>query len=272
MSRKSPTRITPLLLAAWLAVGCAATPAVPSDTDRKTRATEARALFVERCKKSGEFIHRTAADVEGLYLLKIRTTSNHGDQFRMDDPYGSDSTGDRYIRSFLIGRHESGSLTSKPEEVATPGYRYVEAIDPADGKRYRYTGRIDQPWLRDKRYGEWVRDFVLDKVPAPDAPPRYGVTFDDISTREEREHWIAGSSLKVIDLQTNEVVAERIGYMMDPGQGEKGGGRSPWLWAADVACPSFFPKGKRPHSPGGSYQAGQTRNFVEKVLKPKGGT
>jgi hypothetical protein len=69
--------------------------------------------------------------------------------------------------------------------------------------------------------------FVLDKVPRSRPHPRYGVTYDDISTREERDYWIAGSSLKVIDLQTNEVMAERIGYMMDRGQGdtEEAGGR-----------------------------------------------
>ena len=135
--------------------------------------------------------------------------------------------------------------------------------------RYRYTGRIDQPWLRDKRYGEWVREFVLDKVPAPADPPRYGITYDDISTHEEREYWIAGSSLKVIDLKTNEVMAERIGYMMDPGQGDNGGGRSPWLHAADHACPDFhrFPD-PVVVVPGASAQIRQAQDFVEKVLKP----
>jgi hypothetical protein len=93
--------------------------------------------------------------------------------------------------------------------------------------------------------------------------PRYGVTYDDISTREERDYWIAGSSLKVIDLPTNEVMAERIGYMMDRGQGDRGGGRSPWLFAKNNACPQF------PAAPDGHVvQANQTRDFVVKTLKP----
>ena len=95
-------------------------------------------------------------------------------------------------------------------------------------------------------------------------PPRHGVTYDDISTREERDYWIAGSSLKVIDLKTNEVMAERIGYMMDRGQGNTSGGRAPWLLAADHACPAF------PAGPGGhTYQTDQTHDFVVKALKPK---
>jgi hypothetical protein len=90
------------------------------------------------------------------------------------------------------------------------------------------------------------------------------VTYDDISTREDREYWIAGGALKVIDLETNEVIAERIGYMMDRGQGDISGGRSPWPLAASHACPSF------PVAPGGQpFKAYQSRDFVEKVLHIK---
>jgi hypothetical protein len=158
-----------------------------------------------------------------------------------------------------------------------PGYRYVEAVDPMDGKRHRYTGSIkvvsranpDAPDVkrnlqRNPSYDLNNYGFVLDKVPAPGAPPRYGVTYDDISTREEREYWIAGSSLRVIDLKTNEVIAERVGYMMDRGQGNRSGGRSPWLLAADNACPRF-----PVFSRNNALQLEQTRNFVVSVLKPK---
>ncbi len=88
------------------------------------------------------------------------------------------------------------------------------------------------------------------------------MTFDDISTREDREYWIAGSSLKVIDLANNEVIAERIGYMVDWAQGSRAGGRSPWLFAADNACPRFSDRN------GSSAQSYQALDFVEQVLKP----
>jgi hypothetical protein len=228
----------------------------------RARHEKAEAMFQERCKKAGEFIYRTAEDVEGVFLLKIREKNDRYAQYKMDDPYGHDSTGEYYLKSFFYGRDKKGSfIVDGP--VASEGYRYVDAINQKDGQRYRYTGRIDQPWLRDKRYGEWVRDFVLDKTLAPDPTPRYGVTYDDISTREERDYWIAGSSLKVIDLETSEVMAERIGYMMDRGQGNKSGGRAPWLMAARTACPRFSV------DPGGqTHQIDQTRKFVEKVLHP----
>ncbi len=233
--------------------------------DPKERLAKAEAMFQERCKKAGKFIYRTAENVEGIFLLKVRPKNedlDFNDQYRLNDPYGHDADDEDFIKFFLSNAVEK---PSRPPSSWKPylGYRYVDAVDPKDGKRYRYTGRIDQPWLRDKRYGEWVREFVLDRVPAPDPAPRYGVTFDDISTTEERDYWIAGSSLKVIDLQTNQVMAERIGYMIDFGQGNESGGRSPWLLALNYACPAF------PKDGGGRANTDvQTKKFVVQVLIP----
>jgi hypothetical protein len=244
------------------------------------RFAKAKAMFDERCKTAGEKIYRTVENVDGIYLLKIRTTTNHGDQFRLDDPYGHDSTDDEYLKNFIRGYYHQRYPPS-PGALRI-GYSYVEAISAKDGLRYRYTGGKRATGRRDPNSPtvkvELARDpnadlniygFVLDRALATGKPPRYGVTFDDISTREEREHWIAGSSLKIIDLETNEVIAERIGYMVDWAQGSGAGGRSPWLFAADNACPSFrrYPQSSS-SQPAFSSQPGQTLTFVEKALKP----
>ena len=248
----------------------------PTAEEQRVRLQRAEAMFAERCKTAGETIRRTVDNVEGIYLLKLRPEKlNRGDQFAMDDPYGSDTGGDGYIKNFLFGRNEKGSIAH--EHLVSNGYRHVEAIDSKDGKRYRYTGAIksvgkkdvNAPNVqinlkRDPNYDLNIYAFVLDKVPGPGAAPRYGVTYDDISTREEREYWIAGSSLKVIDLKTKEVIAERIGYMMDRGQGNDSGDRAPWLLATYNACPAF------PMAPGNHpVQIQQTRKFVESVLHIK---
>ncbi len=252
-----------------------ATQADAQKTPAQERLAKAEALFKERCKAAGEKVYRTAENVEGIFLMKLRLTSNYEKQFEMDDPYGHDSTGNEYFNSFLVGRNQNGSLTRR-EDAVRQGYRYVEALNPQDGKRYRYTGGmkvvgkkdvnakgVQMAMERNPNYDLNIYAFVLDKTPATGPQPHYGVTYDDISSREDRDYWIAGSSLKVIDLNTNEVMAERIGYMMDRGQGSNAGGRSPWLLAARYACPEFPIDGSRQ-----SYQVGQTRNFVEKVLKP----
>ena len=263
------TKLLALLLSAGLLGACGSGPRVAQPSERQAKAM---AMWQERCKTAGEKIYRTVEGVEGIFLMKLRTTTNFGDQFKLDDPYGHDSTDKEYILNFLRGyyhqRNEPVILGSPPRT----GYAYVEAIDPKDGRRYRYTGRIEEPWRTNKAYLEGYKRFVMDKTPASGSPPRYGVTYDDISTHEEREYWIAGSSLKVVDLQTKEVIAERIGYMVDWAQGSRAGGRSPWLFAADNACPGFqwnpnFPV-TRSNGGGSSQQPGQTITFIEKVLKP----
>ena len=274
------------LLFSLLLAGCAG----PSSGEKaqqeaaQARLSKAEAMFQERCKTAGEFIYRTADNVEGVFLLKLRPDKiNFGDQYKMDGPYGRDLRNEGYIQTFARG-FETRQAQFAPGSPNRYGYLYVDAIDPKDGKRYRYTGRMKVVGQQDPmahniklameknpNYDLNIYDFGLDKAPAPDPAPRYGVTYDDISTREERDYWIAGSSLKIIDLKTNEVMAERIGYMMDRGQGSKAGGRSPWLFAADHACPGFQRNPNYPIQPGhgASAQQIQTEDFVEKILKPK---
>ncbi len=249
----------------------------------KERQRIAAEMFRERCKKAGVFIHRTVENVEGVFLMKIRPKGvNYGNQYELNDPYGSDLMGGGgYILSFLKGYFQATTTQGPnrpPDAPADPiGYAYAEAIDPKDNVRYRYTGsvkavrkkKIDAPNVqlelkRNPDYDLNIYEYLLERIPSKDARPRYGVTYDDISTREERDYWIAGSSLKVIDLQTNEVIAERIGYMVDWAQGISLGGRSPWLLAADNACPEFAAR----H--GATSQMFQTIRFVNKSLKPKG--
>lgn len=232
------------------------------------KSSQAEALFRQHCSTAGETIKRTVKDVGGVFLLKGRPEEmNFSDQFAMDDPYGNDLGGEAYISSFLKAKHElRRRYASRLKEPPLPdpneliGYDYVDMADPQSGARLRFTTYVEQPGKTDSKFSLDFLRVVLQKSPAPLAKLRYGVTYDDISTPEDRNFWIAGSSLKVIDLETNEVIAERIGYMIDRGQGATAGGRSPWLLAAGTACPSF--PGKH------SNQANQTARFVEKVLLP----
>lgn len=270
---KTPTstrtmKLVTLLLSLSLLGACTSGPQAAQPNERQVKAM---AMWQERCKTAGEKIYKTVDNVEGVYLMKLRPKgTNFGDQFKVDDPYGRDLDSDGYIETFVRDSYaKMRSPNPNPDWPPRLGYFYVEAQDPKDGQRYRYTGRVEEPWQTNKSYLKGYTRFVLDKVPAHGSLPRYGVTYDDISTREEREYWIAGSSLKVIDLQTNEVIAERIGYMVDWAQGSQAGGRSPWLFAADNACPSFQ-RFKNPvvQNRGASNQSWQTLDFVEKVLKP----
>jgi hypothetical protein len=257
------------LVSAFLAVNLLGCPASAQKHESTDRQKVAMAMFQERCKKAGEFIHKTIEGVDGVFLLKLRPPGiNYGNQYALNDPYGHDLLGNGYVGSFLRGSYEAGRGQVIPIEKSSRGYDYVEAVDSKDGVRYRYTGRFKEVTHvqsvmsgGDGKSSFKSTDFVVERTEATGPHPRYGVTYDDISTREERDYWIAGSSLKVMDTQTGEILAERIGYMVDVFQGSRVGARSPWLFAADHACPAF---------PGGS--AGQSRQadkFVEKVLIPK---
>ena len=265
--------VTALLLSIAL-TACAVGPSASEGSERLTRA---QAMFAQRCQAAGEKIYRTVDDVEGIFLLKLRPNYvNYGNQYSLDDPYGSDLLGDGYIESFLRGSYQAHVKDDSNAGLKRLGYSYVDAINPADGLRYRYTGSIREHEVvssvlmggTGKKFK--TTGFVMDKVLAPEASPRYGVTYDDISTGEERKYWIAGSSLRVIDLVTSEVIAERIGYMMDIRQGSVEGGRSPWLLAANNACPSFYrDRNPVPAGRASAAQSRQAQDFVQKVLRPK---
>ncbi len=249
------------------------------DWQAEQRRERAYSMWQALCKKSGEFIHKTVEGVEGVYLVNVRTHKdnlNQGeqpeDQFRLSDPYGHDLTDDGYLESLLRDSFHYNRKEPWPAEFPPyRGYLFVEANHPEDRKLYRFSGRVEEPWQTDKRYSRGYIRFVLDRSPIEKRSVRYGVKFDDISPREERENWIAGSSLKVIDLETGELLGERIGYMIDRGQGSRAGARQPWTFAADDACPAFdhdFPESSRDPHHRFRNQSRQTQRFVEKVLKP----
>ncbi|MFN4265603.1 MAG: hypothetical protein ACK4F8_07655 [Aquabacterium sp.] len=267
--------------------GCAFGPSkeeVTQQAETNARAQIAMRMWKERCEtKAGYKIYRRADNVDDIFLMKIRDGDiNFDDQYKLDDPYGRDSRGDNYILNFLKGAYHQRTDQSYPAgSPPRAGFKFVEAFDPKDGVRYRYTAskkavrqmNLNHPNVQrllkeNPSMDINVYEFVLDKVPAKGTRPRYGVTYDDISTREERDYWIAGSSLRVIDLETNEVMAERTGYMVDWAQGSRAGFRSPWLFAADHACPGFQWNPNFPVRNASGAQISQTLIFVEQVLTP----
>jgi hypothetical protein len=125
-------------------------------------------------------------------------------------------------------------------------------IDEKDGTRWRYV-LVQKPRPTSKI--GWI-DTVLDKTPAPDPAPRYGVTYEDHVIPEERALGVASSTVKVIDLKTKDVLGEMTRYawsvpasLANP---------SPWLTA--FRCPD--------HSVGTS---AATRKFVDQILIPMKG-
>ena len=196
-------------------------------------------LFEEYCKTAGEQITKTVKNVDGVYWMKWRDVNfNLDEQFKLNDPYGSDCRGEDCIMN-LLRATDGLELDQEGKEPNHQGFSYVESVDPSDGQLYRYTLRLYRPYDREKKWAETLIRAELLKKKIEKLDAHYGVVWDDISTKEDREKWIAGSSLKVIDLHNNEIIAQRIGYMMDWGQGSREGFRSPWSFAEDNACPKL---------------------------------
>jgi hypothetical protein len=209
----------------------------------------AKAHFEMRCQSAGEKIIRTVDDVDGVLMLKVRSKDvDFSDQFGMEDPYGRNcSGGDDCIAAYLfdykmVRSSYPGSTSLEPIQPRL--YMYVDVVDEETGQRYRYTkNSANSPLVKNLANGDY---------------PRYGVLWSDISTKDDRNYWIAGGALKIVDLKNNEVIAERRGYLMDTGQGDTGGFRAPWAWARSkgLTCPSV-----RDHN----------QDFASRVVKVHGG-
>ncbi len=211
----------------------------------------AMARFEERCKTAGEKIYRTVENVEGVLLMNVRAETSSADRADRDWPDAAlpgEGEGDWYVRTFLFweqrdpGDSSRGYVNEKPSPI--PGYRFVDVLQ-ADASYLRY--RIKKP-------GEAV--LAQEKVSKGTA--RYAVSFTNMMDPEDRKVWIAGTKVVVTDTVSNEVIAEKTWYAIDPGQGSTAGFRSPWKFSKK--CPSFV-----------GWSGAPTRFFVDQVLKPKKG-
>lgn len=216
----------------------------------RVRLTKAQALFDERCKTAGEKIYKTVDDVDNVRLLNVRPEQiDTTGQFALDDQYGHDLGGIRYIASFLRPT-ENTELSRGLQHLNMPGYRFVVIPDGNGVRRYSKSFKLHpngDPYPSTQETASFTN-----------VTTRYAVQYEDLSTTKDRENWIAGGSIKIVDTASNEVIAERKGYLFDTGLGNTNGGRTPWSWARQYVptCPSV---------------AEHNQIFVFKVLKPKQG-
>jgi len=239
--------------------------------EAQARTTAGKALFEEKCQTvAGEKIFRTVSGVEGIVLLKIRAAGGEHewrDQMWPGAAFAIEAWGDSYINTFLGYEYAPGhGLTGKSGVIASsrrgyiatdhrpdglPGYRFVNVVDDKDRQQYRYV------LVRKPRPQSQIGsvDIVLERSPASEPRPRYGVTFEDYVVHAERILGIASGTVRVIDLETQEVLGEMTRYAWSPG-GPSNANPSPWLTA--YRCPA--------HAVGSN---AATRKFVDQILIPR---
>lgn len=241
-------------------------PAAYRGYEYRKRYEVAKAHFDERCKAAGEKINRTVDNVDGVIWMKWRPAGLNREQFTIDDPYGKDCSMEGCIFRLLRGNEMRGSGRDSAGQPSH-GYRFVETIDPRDGILYRYSASFkniadvpkEQFAQHVRRTGHGAeadgRFLELQREPVGGYSARFGIAWEDVSTPEDRRYWIAGGVLRVIDLETGEIIAQRLGYLIDTGQGSTAGARDPWGWAKSYApqCPVHHES---------------TWNFVMRILQP----
>ena len=275
----------------WLAflftiVACAQSPQAAEREATTARMTDGKTLFNEKCATvAGEKIYRKVENVEGLLLMKVRPQAGDTEWANRDWPgaaFAREAYGSDFIATFLGYEYGSSTLDGTPTPIrpdyrgyistdrrsgGVPGYRWVEVIDEKDGNRYRYTGSnkivgrkdttakgVQMAMEKDPNYDLNIYRWSLDKALSTQPSPRYGVTYEDHVIPEERYLGVASSTVKVLDLKTNEVLGEMTRYAWSPGAPSRIN-PSPWLTA--YRCPD--------HARGTSEA---TRKFVDQILIP----
>lgn len=167
-------------------------------------------------KQGGTKIYRTVENVQGVFQMKARNPDPEGqyrDQYGMVDPWGM-AMGDTDYADFLSTRGR--------------GYWYFEqqpGFGKPDGPPYRRT-YLYPTGLRagDVYPGTDFKDDAELKqrlITVSRLRSRYGYIIEDLSTPEMRKRWIAGGRIRIVDLQTKEVLAETVGYFRAIGPAAK---------------------------------------------------
>ena len=207
----------------------------------RKRYDPAKARFDQLCQNAGEKIYRTADNVDGILLLKVRgddekyqnySYNPRKDQMWEDAAVESEFDREAYIEEFLLWATSS-----------FPRYAYIDVVQK-DSSIIRYSTRGED------------RNWAMDKQPNPHPRARYAVTYENDISWENRKHWIAGTTIKIIDTQTNELMAEKTMYAFVPELGYSKFEQNPNPWGRGMRCPDE-----------NSYEQ-KTVIFVSKVLIP----
>jgi len=216
--------------------------AAEKEAEWRKRYEPAKARFDQLCQNAGEKIYRTADNVDGILLLKVRGDDEkyqdsfynpRKDQMWEDAAVESEFDREAYIEEFLL-----------PYTSSFPRYIYADVLQK-NGLVIRYSRqREDQNW-------------VMEQQLTPHPRARYAVTYENDISWENRKHWIAGTTIKIIDTKTNELMAEKTMYAFVPELGYSKFEQNPNPWGRGMRCPS-----------GESEFEQRTVTFAIKVLIP----
>lgn len=220
---------------------------VPADSGYKPGMTPEQ-YFAHLCKtEAGEFIFKTVEKVEGIYQMRPRdqpTDYELEHLYVLEDPY--DATDDPNSQDYLV-------------QPPFGQYQFMESKRTRDDKEIsqqyvRYSRSSEKESKRDYVYMDGTRShrvpYIVKKEGVPSVISRYGYTWREIQHPHDRELGIVGGELIVMDIQTNDVLGVRRGFI------RSGGARNLtgiW-WLGGQVCPLK--------------KALSTSQFIQKILTP----
>ncbi|HEX2648742.1 MAG TPA: hypothetical protein VHN19_02250 [Burkholderiales bacterium] len=200
-------------------------------------------IFQDLCKKFAvDKIVRRVHEVDAVFQMRARDPSgevtHRENQYTMDDPFGAigdvgSGHGPGAYLDWRFGNYYD--VFERPKTLgATNGPPYLRFIANVDK-----AAPIGHRRLEIRREEEGVLQ------------SKYGYSWEDISTQEMRDRWIAGGRIRILDLKAGELIAERTGFYF----ARRLNGaltKHPWGGAGE-SCP----------------QKHSTSEFVKSVLIPK---
>lgn len=205
---------------------------VPEDSGYKPGMTPEQ-YFDHLCKtEAGEFIYKTVENVEGLYMMRPRKEAMDDELshlYALEDPYGhtnGEATGIEFLfvepnrYKFFEMALMKGRKLRMGNQFLDPSYLKL----PDDKARYeRYSG------YDARKTNTMIKEFDAS------LRSRYGFTWRGITRPHDRDLGIAGGELIVLDLQTNEVLGMRRGYIRS---GQMRSLTGIW-WFTGKTCPEY---------------------------------
>jgi hypothetical protein len=204
--------------------------------------------FDHLCKtEAGEFIYKTVENVEGLYMMRPRKEASDYELehlYALEDPY--DATDDPNPYDYFI-------------QPPFGQYQFIELPYPKDEKDslqpyVRYFRGSEKESKKDYVYMDGTRShrvpYIVKTEGVPSLKSRYGYIWREIARPHDRELGIVGGELIVMNLQTNDVLGVRRGFIRSGGVRNLTG---IW-WLGGQICPVK--------------KALSTAQFIQKTLRP----
>ena len=227
---------------------------LPEDSGYKPGMTPEQ-YFEHLCKtEAGEFIYKTVEHVEGVFMMRPREPVNDytlQHLYALEDPFGdidfAASKPEDYFVQPPFGRYEFLEVPVKARSSGKSVYLRYYRGDPHNSKR-------PFDFMQDN-HSERV-PYIVESKQVSELRSRYGFSWRGIKRPNDRELGIIGGELIVLDIQTNEVLAVRRGYIRS---GDVRNNLTGVWWLGGHVCPQH------------GHNTVYISEFISKVLKGEEG-